>query len=131
MRYAIRTFPQVSGNKSIAHRNSLRLLKLVNTLLDFSRLEAGRTQAIYEPTDLATLTADLASVFRSAIEKAGLEFIVNCQPLSEPVYVGLADNVEKANSVRILKLIHLVKCKKKGYNNPKPLHYHSSSVHLV
>ncbi|MGI2902263.1 ATP-binding protein [Tolypothrix sp. VBCCA 56010] len=72
---------------TIAHRNSLRLLKLVNTLLDFSRLEAGRTQAIYEPTDLATLTADLASVFRSAIEKAGLEFIVDCQPLSEPVYV--------------------------------------------
>src|SRR6476661_3619551 len=37
----------------LAHRNSLRLLKLVNTLLDFSRIEAGRIQASYEPTDLA------------------------------------------------------------------------------
>jgi signal transduction histidine kinase/DNA-binding response OmpR family regulator len=68
-------------------RNSLRLLKLVNTLLDFSRIEAGRVQAIYEPTDLASATAELASVFRSAIEKAGLNFIVDCPSLSEPIYV--------------------------------------------
>ena len=54
----------------VVHRNSLRLLKLVNTLLDFSRIEAGRAQAIYVETDLAALTADLASVFRAAIEKA-------------------------------------------------------------
>ncbi len=71
----------------VAHRNSLRLLKLVNTLLDFSRIEAGRIEAVYEPTDLAELTADLASVFRSAIERAGLRLIVNCPPLEEPVYV--------------------------------------------
>jgi His Kinase A (phospho-acceptor) domain/PAS fold len=38
-----------------AHRNALRLLKLVNSLLDFSRIEAGRVQAHYEPTDLAAL----------------------------------------------------------------------------
>ena len=71
----------------VAHRNSLRLLKLVNTLLDFSRLEAGRIQASYEPTDLANLTAELASVFRSAIERAGLRFIIDCVDLEEPVYV--------------------------------------------
>jgi signal transduction histidine kinase len=70
-----------------AHRNSLRLLKLVNTLLDFSRIEAGRTQASYEPTDLAAYTAELASVFRSAVEKAGLTLIVDCQVLPEHVYV--------------------------------------------
>ncbi|MDP9001612.1 MAG: EAL domain-containing protein [Myxococcota bacterium] len=70
-----------------AHRNSLRLLKLVNTLLDFSRLEAGRTQAAYEATDLKTLTGHLASAFRSAIEKAGLEFNVDCASLPEAVYV--------------------------------------------
>ncbi len=72
---------------TVAHRNSLRLLKLVNTLLDFSRIEADRIQAVYEPIDLATLTADLASVFRSAIEKAGLQLVVDCPPLIEPVYV--------------------------------------------
>lgn len=62
-------------------------MKLVNTLLDFSRIEAGRMEALYEPTDLATFTAELASVFRSAIERAGLQFIVDCPPLPEPVFV--------------------------------------------
>jgi signal transduction histidine kinase len=70
-----------------AHRNSLRLLKLVNHLLDFSRIEAGRVQASYVPTDLATYTAELASVFRAAIEKAELRLNLECAPLSEPVFV--------------------------------------------
>ena len=70
-----------------AHRNSLRLLKLVNSLLDFSRIEAGRVQASYEPTELATYTAELASVFRSAVEKAGLTLAVDCPILPEPIYV--------------------------------------------
>jgi signal transduction histidine kinase len=72
---------------SVAYRNGLRLLKLVNSLLDFARIEAGRVQANYEPTDLAALTADLASSFRSATDKAGLRFMVDCSPLSQPVYV--------------------------------------------
>ena len=70
-----------------AHRNALRLLRLVNSLLDFSRIEAGRIDASYEPTDLASLTTDLASAFRSAIEKAGLALVVDCPPLAQPVYV--------------------------------------------
>ncbi len=71
----------------VAHRNSLRLLKLVNTLLDFSRIEAGRMQASYEPVDLAALTVDLASVFRSAIERAEMQLVIDCPTLPEPVYV--------------------------------------------
>jgi PAS domain S-box-containing protein len=69
------------------HRNALRLGKLVNTLLDFSRIEAGRMQARYEPVRLAAFTAELASVFRAAVEKAGLAFEVDCPPLPEPVYL--------------------------------------------
>lgn len=70
-----------------AHRNSLRLLKLVNNLLDFSRLEAGRTQAQFQRTDLARYTLDLASSFRSTIEHAGLSFQVSCTAINAPVYV--------------------------------------------
>uniref|UniRef100_Q01RZ5 histidine kinase n=1 Tax=Solibacter usitatus (strain Ellin6076) TaxID=234267 RepID=Q01RZ5_SOLUE len=71
----------------LVHRNGLRLQRLVNTLLDFSRIEAGRVRAVYEPTDLAHYTAELAANFRSAMEKAGLEFRVECGELSAPVYV--------------------------------------------
>jgi signal transduction histidine kinase len=70
-----------------AHRNSLRLLRLVNSLLDFSRIESGRVQASYLPTDLAAYTADLASLFRSATQKAGLELIVDCEQLPKPLFV--------------------------------------------
>ncbi|PRY39578.1 SpoIIE family protein phosphatase [Umezawaea tangerina] len=79
--------PRTSGELEIVHRNGLRLGKLVNTLLDFSRIEAGRTQARYEPVDLAAVTAELASVFRSAVDKAGLDFDVDCPPLPEPVHL--------------------------------------------
>jgi signal transduction histidine kinase/CheY-like chemotaxis protein len=79
--------PEVQQDLEVVHRNAARLLKLVNSLLDFSRIEAGRMQASYEPVDLATFTAELASVFRSAIERAGLSFDVRCSPLGQPVYV--------------------------------------------
>jgi signal transduction histidine kinase len=83
----IRTNAVARERLTIIHRNALRLLKLVNTLLDFSRIEAGRIQAVYEPIDLAALTADLASIFRSAIEISGLRLIVSCVPARDPTYV--------------------------------------------
>ena len=72
-----------------ARRNALRLLKLVNTLLEFSRLEAGRNDATFAATDLGALTRDIASSFRSAIESAGLRFTVETD-LAEPVFVDRA-----------------------------------------
>ncbi|HEY0819398.1 MAG TPA: ATP-binding protein, partial [Rhizobacter sp.] len=73
----------------LIQRNGVRLQKLVNSLLDFSRIEAGRVQASYVPADLALLTAELASNFRSATEKAGLALDVDCVPIASGVYVDV------------------------------------------
>jgi signal transduction histidine kinase/DNA-binding response OmpR family regulator len=72
---------------AVAHRNSLRLQRLVNALLDFSRMEAGRTRASFEPSDLSALSAQLAGTFRTAVERAGLALEVECSTLPEPVYL--------------------------------------------
>ena len=70
-----------------AQRNAERLLKLVNTLLEFARVEGGRASALFRPTDVSSLTAELASSFRSACEKAGLLLDVDCPPLADAVYI--------------------------------------------
>jgi PAS domain S-box-containing protein len=72
---------------AVIHRNGLRLQRLVNTLLDFSRIEAGRVQASYTSTDLATFTVELASSFRSAMDRAGISYHVHAHTLSEPVFL--------------------------------------------
>jgi len=74
-------------NLKAVHRSALRLLRLVNSLLDFSRIEAGRLQSSFEPTDLPVLTAGLAGSFQSLVESAGVKLVVDCPPLSKPVYV--------------------------------------------
>jgi PAS domain S-box-containing protein len=79
--------PQEREQLLLVQRNGMRLLKLVNSLLDFSRIEAGRVQAAYEPIDLATYTAELASTFRSLIERVGMSLIVDCPPLPEAIYI--------------------------------------------
>ena len=71
----------------IVHRSALRLLKLVNSLLDFSRIEADRLKSSFEATDLPALTAGLVGAFKSLMDGAGLKLIVECPPLAEPVYV--------------------------------------------
>ncbi|MET0285991.1 MAG: histidine kinase dimerization/phospho-acceptor domain-containing protein, partial [Polyangiales bacterium] len=74
-------------NLETSYRNALRLLKLVNALLDFSRIEGGRVEASYRAIDLAQYTADLASAFRAAAERAGLRLEVETPPLGESIYV--------------------------------------------
>jgi len=103
----------------IARRGGGRLLKLVNSLLEFSRIEAGRIEASYEATDLAGLTADLASVFRSAFERGGVALTLDCPKLPEAVFVdrdmwekivlNLISNAFKftlAGSVRVTQHVH-------------------------
>jgi signal transduction histidine kinase len=71
----------------VVFRNSRRLLKLVNTLLDFSRIEAGRAEARFLPIDASLLTTALASSFDSLVRQAGLALHVNCPPLPQVAYL--------------------------------------------
>jgi signal transduction histidine kinase len=66
----------------ILQRNTLRLLRLVKTLLDFSRLEAGRLGANFARVDVGALTQDVASAFRASTEAAGMQFTVSCADVS-------------------------------------------------
>ncbi len=77
----------VAANLEIVERNALRLGKLVNSLLDFSRLQAGETRAAYAPLDLAAFTAELASMFERAAESAGLTLVIDTPRQAEWVYV--------------------------------------------
>jgi len=79
--------PAQKARVTLAHENSLRLLKLVNALLDFSRLQAGRAQARFAPLDLAQYTSELAGMFDSAITRTSLSLQVDCPPLSQPAWV--------------------------------------------
>jgi signal transduction histidine kinase len=56
----------------VISRNASRMLRLVNTLLDFSRLDTVRDESTFQPTDLRRYTAELASMFETAVERAGL-----------------------------------------------------------
>ncbi len=75
------------ARQQLIYNNAKRLLKLVNSLLEFSRLEAGRAAAQFRPTALAQRTSQLAAMFESTLERAGLKLVVECAPLPEPVWV--------------------------------------------
>jgi PAS domain S-box-containing protein len=79
--------PAIRHELEVVHRNGQRLTKLVNTLLEFSRIEAGRIQAAFEPSDFAACSSELASTFRAAIERAGLRFELHCAPLAGTTYL--------------------------------------------
>jgi signal transduction histidine kinase/ActR/RegA family two-component response regulator len=79
--------PDAREQLTLAMRNGRRLQRLVNDLLDFASIEAGRATPIRVRSDVATFTAELAGIFRSAAERAGLRLTVDCPPLQRPVFV--------------------------------------------
>jgi signal transduction histidine kinase len=79
--------PRNLDRMNATHRNAMRLLKLVNTLLDFSRIESGRQKAFYTLTDIVSYTNNLAANFRAVVEKAGLKLIIKADSIIQPVYI--------------------------------------------
>ncbi|MBD2703442.1 PAS domain-containing protein [Spirosoma sp. BT702] len=81
--------PAYKSGLEVMHRNALRMQKLVNTLLDFSKIEAGRAKASFQAVAIGALTAELASSFRSAIEKAGMQLLIHSEPILGEVYLDV------------------------------------------
>jgi signal transduction histidine kinase len=75
----------------MAQRNVARLARLVSNLMDFSRIEAGKLNGHFRNVNVGAVTANLASMWRSAIEKAGLKFVVDCDDSHTPqnAYIDL------------------------------------------
>ncbi len=79
--------PDSTQQLEIVHRNGLRLQRMVNALLDFSRIESGRLPAVYVPTDLAAYTAEIASMFQPVVRRAEIELEVDAPPLAQSIWV--------------------------------------------
>ena len=78
----------------MARRNVRRLTRLVSTLMDVSRLEAGRLKGSFRHVNLGIVTRDLATLFRGAIERARLHYTIDCDLQARDVYVD-PDHWEK------------------------------------
>lgn len=76
-----------------ARRNAGRLLRLVDSLLDFSRIEAGRATVQPRRTDVGALTADIASSFTELCARAGLELVLDCEPVAAEVDTAMWETV--------------------------------------
>jgi signal transduction histidine kinase/DNA-binding NarL/FixJ family response regulator len=70
-----------------AKRNVDRLMRLVNALMDFSRLEAGRVEGRFVPIDLGSFVSELAAVFRPAVERMEIQYIVEVAPSDKLVFI--------------------------------------------
>jgi signal transduction histidine kinase len=72
---------------SSARRAAFRMLKLVNALLDFSRIETGERAGVFRSADVGRITREVAAMFRSTAERASLRLSVDCADLPVAVYV--------------------------------------------
>ncbi|CAG8453807.1 11878_t:CDS:10 [Diversispora eburnea] len=73
----------ILSNLQLINRNSNRLLKLVNTLLQFSRIEANRLEAQFRETDIVKYTLELVSCFESMAKSLKLDYFIEIPSCKE------------------------------------------------
>jgi len=79
--------PESRAVLEVARGNALRLLKLVDTLTDYSPAQSAPAGEALAAIDLAAFTAEIAGNFKSACDWAGLSLVVDCPALPGCVYV--------------------------------------------
>ena len=61
----------------VINKESQRLTQLINNILDFSRIEAGRKEYRFAPTDVARIVSEVVEAYRFQIEQQGFELEVD------------------------------------------------------
>jgi PAS domain S-box-containing protein len=86
--------PDIARQVDLIRANTGRLARMVDAMLDFSRMEAGRLVPDLETADVAEQIRALAASFAPAVEQAGLRFVVDVPDLTQPTLVD-ADFLER------------------------------------
>ena len=68
--------------------SSLTLLDLINDILDYSKIEAGRLELQQEPMKMMGIAADVESTFRVKAEQKGLRFQLAIDPKIPTMVIG-------------------------------------------
>ncbi|RIB16859.1 hypothetical protein C2G38_2188831 [Gigaspora rosea] len=76
----------------IIRRNAHRLLKLINTLLQFSNIESDQLETCYRETNIVKLTRELVSDFKSMAETLGLDYVIDI-PCSDKFNQAVGDKI--------------------------------------
>ncbi|MFG1831770.1 PAS domain S-box protein [Micromonospora chersina] len=79
--------PVLRQRLELVDRNAARLRRLVDSVLDFTRIEAGRLVPQRVAFEVGRVTRELAAAFAPAVERAGLAFEVDCARLPRPAYL--------------------------------------------
>lgn len=83
----IKTQEKIDEYYSIIRKESERLTALINNILDFSRIEAGRKEYEFRETDIAELVRNTLDSYRDQIAQQGFAFEQKIDPDVPPVQV--------------------------------------------
>ncbi|MFA0095524.1 response regulator [Vibrio splendidus] len=73
---------------NMLNTSSLTLLDLINGILDYSKIEAGRLELQQEPMKMMGIAADVESTFRVKAEQKGLRFQLAIDPKIPTMVIG-------------------------------------------
>ena len=71
----------------LVDRNTVRLARMVDAMLDFGRMAESKVQPHVVPVDVALQTRTMAESFARAFRRAGLEFVTEYDQADRPAYL--------------------------------------------